>query len=73
LYERNAFGECGAISYANLAKNDTVMVDLPSGYWYAYAWGGDFKTSGSFFVQPAMYEKIELCVREALIVYKPQC
>ena len=73
LYERNAFGECGAISYANLTKNSSVTVDLPAGYWYAYAWAGDFHTSGSFFVQPAQFDKIELCVREALIVYKPQC
>jgi hypothetical protein len=77
LYEPNAFGECGAISYANLTKNSSVTVDLPAGYWYAYAWasvnGSDFKTSGSFFVQPAQFDKIELCVRETLIVYKPQC
>jgi hypothetical protein len=73
LYQPNAFGECGAISYANITKNDSVTVDLPSGYWYAYAWAGDFQTSGSFFVQPALYEKVELCVREATIVYKPQC
>ncbi|MFH1185773.1 MAG: hypothetical protein V1755_12165 [Chloroflexota bacterium] len=77
LYEKNAFGECGAISYANLGKNSSVMAGLPSGYWFAYAWATtpkeSFKVQGSFFVQPAQFDKIELCVRQAVITYKPQC
>jgi hypothetical protein len=77
LIEPNEFGECGAVSYANFAKNSSQMVQLPSGYWYAYAWGtvkgSGFQSSGSFFVQPAQFDKIELCVRDNNIVYKPQC
>ena len=77
LNPKNAFGECGAISFANMAKNSSEMAQLPSGYWFAYAWGTtkgkDVKSSGSFYVQPAQFDKIELCVRESIIVYKPQC
>jgi hypothetical protein len=77
LYKKNAFGQCGTMYLADLGKNSSAMAQLPSGSWYAYAWGtlkkGNFKSSGSFFVQPAQFAKIELCIREANIVYKPQC
>jgi hypothetical protein len=77
LYKPNEFGECGAISYAGVTKNDSITVGLPAGYWFAYAWGThngtSFKTTGYFFVQPAQFLKIELCVRDGLIVYKPTC
>ena len=77
LYEKNAFGECGAISYSNLGKNSSVMAGLPSGKWFAYAWATlpkeNFKVRGSFFVQPASGSKLELCVRQAVITYKPEC
>jgi hypothetical protein len=77
LYSPNAFGQCGAISLS-LGKNNTATVQLPAGDWYAYAWvtlsGGKSSTSsGSFFVQPAQFDKLELCVREEIVVYKPQC
>jgi hypothetical protein len=77
LYKPNAFGQCGSISYPNLGKNSSVMALLPSGYWYAYAWatvkGKNYTISGSFFVQPAQFDKLELCARSGNIVYKPQC
>lgn len=76
LYNINAFGQCGAIS-TSLGKNDSTMVELPAGDWYAYAWvtkgQKQYSASGSFFVQPAQFDKIELCIREDNIVYKPQC
>jgi hypothetical protein len=77
LYNPNAFGQCGAISLS-LGKNGSQTLGLPAGDWWAYAWvtfqGGDTSTaSGSFFVQPAQFDKLELCVREEVIVYKPSC
>ena len=77
LYDPNDFGQCGAIS-VSLAKNASTTLGLPAGNWWGYAWvtlsGGNSSTaSGSFFVQPAQFDKIELCVREEIIVYKPQC
>jgi hypothetical protein len=76
LYNPNAFGQCGAIS-ASLAKNGSTTIELPAGDWYAYAWvtkgQKQYTSSGSFYVQPAQFDKIELCVREDGIVYKPQC
>ncbi len=74
----NAFGQCGAISYSNLGKNGSVMAHLPAGNWWAYAGislkgGKQANVSGSFFVQPAQFDKLELCVRAETIIYKPQC
>jgi hypothetical protein len=77
LYKPNAFGECGAISFADLSKGDSVSAQLPAGYWYAYAWatvkGKQFTVSGSFYVQEAQFDKLELCVRTGNIIYSPQC
>lgn len=76
LYQPNQFGQCGAISY-NLGKNDSVMAHLPAGYWYAYAWitlkGKQTTSSGSIFVQPAQFDKLELCIRKDNVVYGPAC
>jgi hypothetical protein len=54
------------------------MVGLPSGYWYAYAWitlknGKQTSAETSFFVQPAQFDKIELCIEQDKIVYSPSC
>ncbi len=77
LYKVNTFGQCGYLYYGNLHKNSSVMADLPAGYWSAYAWATtknkNFTAGGSFFVQPAQFDKLELCVRTERIVYSPQC
>ena len=77
LYQPNAFGQCGSISFGNISKNGSVTAELPAGYWYAYAWArskeSSFTTSLSFYVQPAQFLKLELCVRDGKIVYKQTC
>jgi hypothetical protein len=77
LYQPNAFGQCGSISYGNLSKNGSVTAELPAGYWYAYAWGrskdNNFTASLSFFVQPAQFLKLQLCIRPDKVVYKQTC
>jgi hypothetical protein len=77
LYTPNAFGQCGSISYGTISKNGSVLASLPAGYWYAYAWArskdNSFTTSLSFFVQPAQFLKLELCVRNGKMVYKQTC
>ncbi len=76
LYKPNAFGACGAISYANIGKRKEITVELPAGYWYAYMWGtgkNKFSLGGSFFVQPAHSDKLELCLRTNVIKYAPHC
>ena len=78
LYEPNAFGECGVISYSNLAKNGgSVTAGLPSGNWYVYAWGkgkgGNIAVSTSIFVQPAQFLKLEICIRSNVIKYAQAC
>lgn len=75
LYQKNDFGQCGAISYSNVAKGAKFEAKLPSGYWYAYAWitlkGGSSEASGSFFVQPAQFDRLRLIIQENVIVLKP--
>ncbi len=77
LYQPNAFGECGSLSYSGVAKNESISVQLPSGYWYAYAWatvkGKSFTVDGSFYVQPAQTLKLELCVRANNIIFEQAC
>jgi len=77
LYQPNAFGQCGSISYGGLGKNSSATANLPAGYWFAYAWGrskeSSFTASLSFFVQPAQFLKLELCVRTDRVVYKQTC
>jgi hypothetical protein len=77
LYQPNAFGQCGSISIGNLGKGSSATVELPAGYWYAYAWArskdSSFTTSLSFYVQPAQFLKLEICVRDGKIVYKQSC
>lgn len=53
MYQKNAFGQCGALSYANIKKNTTKVIELPKGFWFAYAWvslpnGSSSTASGSF-------------------------
>jgi len=72
LYTPNVFGACGIISASE------GSYDLPSGEWYALAWvtlknGKNFTTSGSFYVQPAQFDKLELCLRKSDITYAPSC
>ena len=76
LYKPNQFGQCGAISFGGLSKGSTVMANLPAGYWSAYAWATGakpFTVSGSFFVQPAQFDKLELCIRSDSIKYAQSC
>lgn len=52
LWKKNAFGQCGALSYT-VAKNGKIKVNLPKGSWYAYAWvtlpGGKSSTASCSF------------------------
>ena len=52
LWEKNAFGQCGALQY-NLGKNEKKVVSLPKGSWYAWAWvtaGSSQSTASCSFV-----------------------
>ncbi len=77
LYEPNLFGECGAISFAGMGKNDSESIGLPSGNWYAYAWasggGKNFTVEGSFTVSPSQTLKLNLCIRANGIKYSQSC
>lgn len=77
LYKPNAFGQCGFLGFGNLNRSGGITTNLPSGYWSAYAWStntkNSFNVSGSFFVQPAQSVKLEICIRNTLILFKPAC
>ncbi|WKZ38147.1 MAG: hypothetical protein QY332_09410 [Anaerolineales bacterium] len=63
----SAFGQCGAMSY-NLAKNEKLIVNLPRGSWFAYAWitiGSTNSTAAcSFVLRPADTDLIRLKVEK---------
>ena len=52
LWKKNAFGQCGALSYT-VGKNGSTKVNLPKGSWWAYAWvtleGGKSSTASCSF------------------------
>ena len=77
LYKPNAFGQCGYVVVGNIHKGGTDTVDLPAGYYSAFAWAkgkaGNFTVGGSFYVQPATALKMTVCVRTDRILYKPAC
>ena len=75
LYERNAFGECGAMAVTNIPKNQSETVQLPKGKWFAYAWinyanGSASTASGSFELKPASDDLTRLVVRPDVILAK---
>lgn len=51
--ETNAHGQCGTLVYT-LGKNEKLVVSLPKGTYFAYAWieykNGDTSTASGFFV-----------------------
>ncbi len=74
LYEKNDFGQCGAITVTNIAKNAKEIVDLPKGKWYAYAWinykGGTSGTSSGSFELRVGDDLIRLVVQPEVITAK---
>lgn len=75
LWKPNPFGQCGAISYANVGKGATISVGLPGGEWFAYAWitlkGGSSEASGSFTIQQGFTDKQNLIIEKDVILLKP--
>ncbi len=52
LYQPNASGQCGVLSWADKPKNWTEIIEIAPGSWFAYAWitgnGGSSESAGSF-------------------------
>jgi hypothetical protein len=63
----SAFGQCGAVSYS-LSKNEKLIVNLPRGSWWAYAWvtsgGSNSTASCSFVLRPADTDLVRLVVQK---------
>ncbi len=54
--QKNAFGQCGALSWSNIGNGAKIIVDLPKGIWWAYAGitfknGSSSNASGSFEIR----------------------
>jgi hypothetical protein len=76
LYEKNAFGQCGAVSVTNIGKNGKQILNLPKGNWWAYAWityqnGSSGTSSGSFVLRVGDDDLLRLIVMPEVIVLKP--
>lgn len=68
LYVKNAFGQCGALSYT-LQKNAKLSIQIPVGSWYAYAWITPKGTSsGSFEINQGYTDLIVIKVGKDVIV-----
>jgi hypothetical protein len=71
----NAFGQCGALSFAGIANSDTLTVRLPRGSWWVYAWinlkkGGSSTAQGSFALTIGMDDLVSLKVNKNSITLK---
>ncbi len=76
LWTPNAFGQCGALSYANIANNDTLTVGLPRGSWWVYAWiqlkkGSSSTATGSFDLRIGDDDLMSLIVQKDVMNLKP--
>lgn len=70
----NAFAQCGALVYT-LARNEKLVVSLPKGEYFAYAWiefpnGSTGNSSGSFVNKPADNHLFPVHIRAEVIISK---
>lgn len=70
----NAFGQCGNVSYS-LTKNENLVVSLPKGNYYAWAWitfsNGDTSTAaGSFINKVGDNHLFPVLIKKEVIVSK---
>jgi hypothetical protein len=75
LYVKNAFGQCGAVSYVVAKNAKTQVINIPVGLWFAYGWltypDGDTSTSsGSFEINQGYGDLISLKIGPEVIVAK---
>jgi hypothetical protein len=70
LYKPNLFGQCGSISFANIRKGSMTIIEIPNGYWYAYAWVLDPPSTGSvsFYLGPSKTKDLNRLVIKKDIV-----
>ncbi|MFN8411931.1 MAG: hypothetical protein U0Z26_06045 [Anaerolineales bacterium] len=67
LYVKNAFGQCGAISYT-IKKNGKINTEIPVGLWYAYAWINPKGTSsGSFEINQGYTDLIVVAIKKEVV------
>jgi hypothetical protein len=75
LYVKNAFGQCGAVSYVVAKNAKSQVIEIPVGLWFAYGWltypDGDTSTSsGSFEINQGYTDLISLRIGSEVIVAK---
>jgi hypothetical protein len=64
LWKPNLFGQCGAISFANIKRGTKTIITIPAGYWFAYAWVLDPPSNGSvnFYLGPSKSQDLNRMV-----------
>jgi hypothetical protein len=70
LYKPNLFGQCGSMSYV-IAKGATRVIQIPSGFWYAYAWVLEpaSTASNSFVVGSGTSSGARLVIKKDTVTY----
>jgi len=73
---KNAFGQCGALSWSNIGNGGKFIVDLPKGIWWAYAGityknGSSSNASGSFEIRPGDEDLLRIIVGKEVINVHP--
>jgi hypothetical protein len=72
----NPFGQCGALAYSNIANNARLIVKLPKGSWWAYAWielkgGGSSTAEGYFELRVGDEDLLRLIVYKDYMAMRP--
>ena len=73
---KNAFGQCGALSWSNIGNGAKFIVDLPKGIWWAYAGitfknGSSSNASGSFEIRLGDEDLLRIIVGKEVINVHP--
>ncbi len=76
MYQKNPFGQCGALSYANIKNKAKQVIQLPRGSWYAYAWitfnnGSSGNSSTSFELRVGDEDLLRIVVGPESIKIQP--
>ncbi len=76
MYQKNAFGQCGAVSYANISDKAKQVIQLPRGLWYAYAWitfknGSSGSASSSFELRIGDEDLLRMIIGPETIKLQP--
>jgi len=71
LWKPNLFAQCGALAYV-VKKGQKIIIEIPNGDWYAYAWVLDPPSTGeeSFYLGPSKTKDLNrLVIRPDNVIF----